>query len=147
MNAFWKFALGSMALSLGLLFGQTVPAKAGLLDWALQYKTFPDCHDPKVLGTIKKRFNWAEDATWHRGFYLDDIERTRERIVQGTKVSSIPRRYCRAHAHLSNGKHPTLFYLIEAGQGFAGNHFNVEFCISGLDRWNEYDGSCRALRY
>ena len=122
-------------------------ATAGLLDKHIQHKTFPDCHDPKVLGKIIERFNWAENRTWNRGFTLDDIERTRERSYQGPHDSSIPRRYCRGHALLSNGKHPTLFYLIEGGQGFAGNSFNVEFCISGMDEWNNYDGSCRAIRY
>ena len=147
MNAIWRLTLGVAALSTSLAISDVKPVQAGPIDWLLQSKTFPDCHDPKVLGKIKKRFNWAEDATWNRGFYLDHIERTRERVVHDAHVSSIPRRYCRAHARLSNGKHPTLYYLIEAGQGFAGNSFNVEFCISGLDRWNEYDGSCRVLRY
>ena len=125
----------------------SIPASAGLLDPLLQHTSFPECHDAKVLKTIVKRFNWAERRTWQRGITLDDIERTRERLVQSTNVSPIPRRYCRGHALLSNGKHPTLYYLIEGGQGFAGNSYNVEFCISGMDEWNEYDGSCRAIRY
>ena len=122
-------------------------ASAALLDPHIQTTSFPQCHDIEVLGMIVERFNRAEENTWHRGFYLKDIERVRQRIVQGTHVSQIPRRYCRAHARLTNGRHPTLFYLIEGGQGFAGNKFNVEFCLGGLDRWNEYDGSCRAFRY
>lgn len=122
-------------------------ASAGLLDPLIQRTSFPECHDSDVLNKIIERFNWAENRTWQRGFTLDDIERTRERLVQSSNVSPIPRRYCRGHALLSNGKHPTLYYLIEGGQGFAGNSYNVEFCISGLDEWNEYDGSCRAIRY
>ncbi len=122
-------------------------ASAGLLDPLLQYQTFPGCDDSGVLNKIIKRFNWAENRTWGRGFSLDEIERTRERLVKDTHDSPIPRRYCRGHALLSNGKHPTVYYLIEGGQGFAGNSYNVEFCISGLDEWNDHDGSCRALRY
>ncbi len=122
-------------------------AIAGQIDRHIQHKTFPNCDDIRVLGKIVKRFNWAEENTWHRGFYLQDIQRVRERQVRGTRLSQIPRRYCRAHARLTNGRHPTLYYLIEGGQGFAGNHFNVEFCLGGLDRWNVYNGSCRSLRY
>ena len=130
-----------------LLVPTSFSSEAGLLDSYVQKKTFPECHDAKVLQTIVKRFNWAEDRTWKRGFHLDDVELARERMVQKSTVSSIARRYCRGHARLTNGKHPTLYYLIEEGQGFAGNHFNVEFCLGGYDRWNEYDGSCRVLRY
>ena len=142
-----KFLSGLAAIAIALTAIPTIPASAGLLDRVLQHKSFPECHDSRVLAKIIKRFNWAENATWQRGFILDDIVRTRERLVQSTDVSPIPRRYCRGHALLSNGKHPTLYYLIEGGQGLAGNSFNVEFCISGLDEWNEYDGSCRAIRY
>lgn len=119
---------------------------AGPLDLLVK-PSFPQCHDVKVLGKIVERFNWAEENTWNRGFYLEDIERVRERVVQNGASQQIPRRYCRAHARLTNGRHPTLFFLIEGGQGFAGNGFNVEFCLNGYDRWNEYDGSCRTLNY
>lgn len=135
------------AMAVSALVLPSVPASAALLDLVIQHKTFPECHDDKVLKTIIKRFNYAERKTWNRGFTLDEIERTRESLGQSTYESPIPRRYCRGHALLSNGRHPTVFYLIEGGQGFAGNSFNVEFCISGLDEWNDYDGSCRAIRY
>lgn len=123
------------------------PSYAGVLGLVLQHKTFPECHDVKVLGSMIERFNWAEEKTWKRGIYLTDIERVRTRLEEGTSRYQIPRRYCRAHARLSNGRHPTMWYLIEGGQGFAGNGFHVRFCVNGFDRWNENDGSCRLLRY
>lgn len=153
----------SCCLVIAAVLASSSTASAGLLDPLLQHRSFPQCHDTKVLGKIVERFNWAEDNTWHRGFYLMDIDRIRERTVLGHGYGEpthaegydappaherlIPRRYCRAHALLTNGRHPTLFYLIEGGQGFAGNGFNVEFCINGLDPWREYDGSCRVLRH
>lgn len=127
-------------------FASASSVMAGPLDLLVK-PSFPQCHDVKVLGKIVERFNWAEENTWNRGFYLQDIERVRERVVQNHSDRLIPRRYCRAHAQLTNGRHPTLFFLIEGGQGFAGNGFNVEFCLNGYDRWNEYDGSCRTLNY
>jgi hypothetical protein len=149
MNLLKKFAAASGAIAIAVTsFAMPVaPASAALLDLVIQHKSFPECHDEKVLSTIIKRFNGAENSNWFRGFTLSDIERTRESLGQSTYESPIPRRYCRGHALLSNGKHPTVFYLIEGGQGLAGNSFNVEFCISGLDEWNDYDGSCRAIRY
>lgn len=142
-----KFVSGLVALGVAAVVLVAPTVNAALLDPLFQRKTFPECHDSKVLATIVERFNWAERNTWFRGITIDHIERTRERLVQSTRVSDIPRRYCRGHARLSNGKHPTLYYLIEGGQGFAGNGFNVEFCISGFDNWNTYDGWCRAIRY
>ncbi len=144
ITALKKF--GFFVLAMAGVLGAPAPTSAGPLD-LLVSPSFPQCHDEKVLGKIVKRFNWAEDYNWKRGFYLKDIERVRERVVQDGEHRLIPRRYCRAHAQLTNGRHPTLYYLIEGGQGFAGNSFNVEFCLGGYDRWNEYDGSCRVLRY
>ena len=153
MNFVWKATNWAAATTCAAAIAATTliapapRASAALLDLAIQYKTFPECHDEKVLGIIIKRFNVAERDNWQRGFTLDEIERTRESFGQSTYESPIPRRYCRGHALLSNGRHPTVYYLIEGGQGFAGNAFNVEYCISGLDEWNDYDGSCRAIRY
>ncbi len=127
-----------------------IPADAGSKKLMKKFKklgSFPSCDHPKVLGQIVERFNWAEENTWHRGFYLSDITRTRERVVQDGYKRLVPRRYCRGHAILTNGRHPTLFYLIEANAGFAGTGFNVEFCVNGLDPWRVHDGNCRVLNY
>lgn len=132
------------------LLASPLPAFAGIDKLMEKFKSlghFPSCDDPKVLGQIVERFNWAEENTWHRGFYLEDITRTRERVVQDGHHRQVPRRYCRGHAKLTNGRHPTLMYLIEEGAGFAGTGFNVEFCINGLDPWRVHDGSCRVLNY
>ncbi len=125
----------------------SAPAQAGLLEPLLQKKTFPQCHETKVLGKIVERFNWAEEETWHRGIYMSDIDDVRPRLLLDSEHRLVPRRYCRATATLTSGHHRTVFYLIEAGGGFAGNSFNLEFCVEGLDRWRIHDGSCRALRY
>ena len=58
----------------------------------------------------------------------------------------IARRYCGATADLSDGRSRTIWYLIEDGMGFAGLGDNVEFCVSGFDRWYVYNGRCRILR-
>lgn len=60
--------------------------------------------------------------------------------------AQIERTYCKANAVLSDGEHRAVWYLIEEGQGFAGIGRNVEFCVSGFDRWHVYDANCRVLR-
>ena len=47
---------------------------------------------------------------------------------------------------LSDGRKRSLWYLIEYGMGLASIGDNVEFCVSGFDRWLVYNGGCRVLR-
>ena len=128
------------------VIGKIFRWKADHWERALNLDEFPDCGDPKVLKKIVERYNWAEEHTWKRGILLDFIERPRERVTLAGGERMISRRYCRGHALLSNGRHPTVHYMISQRQGFASIKWNVEFCISGHDRWMAYDGSCRVLR-
>ncbi len=128
------------------IIGKIFNWKADHAEKVLRLDAFPDCGDRKVLNRIVKRYNWAEKHTWQRGVELDDINRARERRTLAGGDRQINRRYCRGHAHLSNGAHRTVYYLIEQRQGFASIGWNVEFCIAGHDRWMAYDGSCRVLR-
>lgn len=113
---------------------------------ALAHYNLPDCSDERVLQKISKRFNRAEDHTWHRGLYVDSISRPHGHGHHGFEESPIYRVYCHAYANLSNGRTRKVHYLIEDGQGFAGFGWNVEFCVTGLDRWRVYDGYCRTVR-
>jgi hypothetical protein len=130
-------------LSVSLLLTFTTGALVGQ---AQAFNTFPTCDDPKVMAKIIRRFNWAEHKTWHRGIELDTIQRARHRATLAGGKRLINRRYCRGHARLSNGRHPTVHYLIEQRQGFASIGWNVEFCVVGHDRWHVYGGTCRVLR-
>ena len=139
-------------------FMVAVPAKAGVLDLFLpKLKTFPGCHDPKVLHRIRYLFNEAEEDLWHRGLTMVEVRAVRERAelteprLGAHEERLIPRRYCTGTARLNDARrhtHPnrTVFYLIEGGQGFAGTHYEVFFCIVGLDPWRVYDGRCEVLR-
>ena len=134
------------------------PARAGLLElFQPKLKTFPGCHDRKVLKRIVHLFNEAEEDLWHRGLFMVEVRNPRERAelieprVGEHDERLIPRRYCTAHAVLNDTrrhKHPRreVVYLIEGGQGFAGTHYEVFFCINGLDPWRVYDGHCEVLR-
>lgn len=67
--------------------------------------------------------------------------------IQTAKESRpIARRYCGATARLSDGRKRYVWYLIENPMGYAGVGNNVEFCVTGFDRWYVYSGRCRVLR-
>ena len=60
---FFTKSLSAFAVAATAFVGVS-PASAGLLDPLLQHKSFPECHDQRVLKTVIKRFNWAEKSTW-----------------------------------------------------------------------------------
>jgi capsid protein len=68
------------------------------------------------------------------------------RYIPDDPDNPIARRYCGATVVLSDGNSRDLWYLIESRMGFAGMGDNVEFCVSGFDRWYVYNGRCRVLR-
>lgn len=110
----------------------------------------PECHDEKMLKRIMKRFrNQAREVHHNEGLEIvgiHEIEQNRYLPQDAHKSRPIARRYCQGHVHLSDGKQRTIWFLIEGGAGFASYSDNVEFCISGMDRWNVYNSACRVLR-
>lgn len=127
------------------------------------YETVPDfdgpCGDPRIQKRIKDRFRYQVTHVPH----LPNVEIMQFRDINQVRYKDrskkwpIDRRYCKAVVDLDNGTHRTVWYLIEGGMGFAtfverigqGDYVrgtNVEFCVSGYDRWNVYNGRCRILR-
>ena len=106
------------------------------------------CEDPYILSTIVSRFRHQVKNVPH----LPDVDITdfrkihQHRYLPYSENWPIARRYCGATAELSDGRRRTIWYLIEDGMGYAGIGDNVEFCVSGFDRWMVYNGRCRILR-
>jgi hypothetical protein len=106
------------------------------------------CADARVLARISNRFRHQVRHVPH----LPDVEIVgyarlgANRYLPGGSRHPIARRYCHGSVDLSNGRRHSMWYLIENPMGFAGVGSNVEFCISGFDRWLVYGGRCRVLR-
>lgn len=106
------------------------------------------CEDPGILARIGSKFRYQVQHVPH----LPDVEIAefrrihQHRYLPSTEMWPIARRYCGATALLSDGRKREVWYLIEDGLGFAGVGDNVEFCVSGFDRWFVYNGRCRVLR-
>ena len=108
------------------------------------------CNEAGHLAAIERRFRIQAREVHHMPdleiVSISDFREGRYLPIQ-EDIRSVERQYCRASAGLSDGSTRTLWYLIEYGEGFAGAFGdNVEFCLTGLDRWNAYDGYCRVLR-
>ena len=110
----------------------------------------PLCDDAAMLKKISVRFRHQARHVHHdETLQIVDytpIGETRFRDQDAHQARPVPRRYCSARAHFNDGRERTVWYLIEGGAGFAARGSNVEFCVSGFDRWNVYNAACRVLR-
>ena len=117
------------------------------------------CGAANVLGRIKAKFRHQVTHVPNLpNVSITDFNRIYEKRYEPAHAESpIARRYCGAKAVLSDGRERAVWYFIEEGMGYAtlADGFglatdtvgsNVEFCVSGFDRWNVYNGGCRVLR-
>lgn len=107
------------------------------------------CSERWVLNRITRNFaHQVRNVPNLPNVAISDFHNIQEnRYLPAQEDRPIGRRYCGATVALSDGGNRDIWYLIEEGQGFAamgGN--NVEFCVSGFDRWLVYNGRCRVLR-
>lgn len=106
------------------------------------------CADERVLARISSRFR-------HQVRHVPNLPNVeivaysglgQNRYLPKDEYHPIARRYCYGTVDLSDGQRRPMWYLIEDPMGFAGIGSNVEFCVSGFDRWLVYNGHCRVLR-
>lgn len=149
MTRFAKSALAALialCTPLGTSLGVTQAVHAA--DLGIYEDDGSVCGQPWVLSKITSRFSYQV----HHVPHLPDVEITdfqrihQHRYLPASDTWPIGRRYCGATVSLSDGRNRTIWYLIEEGQGFASIGDNVEFCVSGFDRWMVYNGRCRVLR-
>jgi len=128
------FALSALSLS------HAQPA------YAFSGKELPACEEEKVLKKIVSRFNQTERVYWQeRGLALSSVSNSHLHAHNPSTGLQIDRNYCHGTANFADGSSRKIHYLLEAGAGFAGFTWNVEYCIHGLDPWHYYDGRCRVL--
>lgn len=108
---------------------------------------FAACSQSNLLNYIQGRFVWRDRNVLERGLRIDAINFARETHREPTSaLNPVGRIYCQATAMMNDGRNRQMWYMIEAGMGFAGINDNVKFCIAGLDPWNIYGAWCRSVR-
>lgn len=143
--------LAAAAVGLGLLSGPAQGASWFEKNFGLsgpRYEAIvPLCEDPWVLGKIATRFTQNERIYWDPTLTILGFENVRETAFRPWAPNTIPRRFCKGVAHVSDGKHrPVYFSVIEDG-GMIGAVYGVEFCVVGLDRNWAYNPFCRMARH
>ncbi len=142
--------LVALCFAVALALPVAAPARAGILelgaDFLIGPGSVPECQDGSVISTIRDKFGYAATNVLKAPLALAAIDEIRQTYLYVDNPSPIVRRYCQAVVEISNGRHSTLYYLIEQRQGFVGLSWNVEFCVLGYEPWHVHDGSCRTVR-
>lgn len=106
------------------------------------------CGDAKVLKRIQKQFSHqAKEELKREKLAINSLSGIHQhRHYATTEERQIARRYCGATAHLNNGRHHDVWYIIEDGMGLASIDDGVTYCVSGYDQWYVHNGACRIPR-
>lgn len=123
------------------------PAQAA--DYILEYGADAGyCTEPKILRKIQHRFrHQVQNVPRLPDVAILEFRNIyQKRYLPELEDRPIARLYCGATVMLSDGHSRDIWYLIEEGMGFASIGNNVEFCVSGFDRWNVYNAHCRVLQ-
>ena len=126
-----------------------MPSAAPAADLLIYEETYTGvCTDQRFLAKIVDRFDYqVKHVPNLPQVAITDVQRIRANRYEPVRERHpIARQYCKADVVLSDGHTRDIWYLIEGRMGFAGIGDNVEFCVSGFDRWMVYNGRCRVLR-
>jgi hypothetical protein len=102
----------------------------------------PLCEEPEPLNMIRRRFGTKEGKFWNSDLKIAGFERIEEVAWQPWAPGTIPRRFCRAIAVVTDGVRRPMYYSITEDGGMIGVGIGVEFCVVGLDREWAYQPDC-----
>jgi hypothetical protein len=138
------------AFTAAVLIGLGAPAPAHAAGW-LEKTVYmsgtrfdgvlPSCE--AALDKIASRFAQKEGQFWNSDLRILDFERVHEVISQPWAAGTIPRRFCKAVALVSDGKKHAVNYWIGEDTGMIGMTWGVEWCVVGLDRNWAYNPRCK----
>jgi hypothetical protein len=109
------------------------------------YGNLPACEDPAVLGEITSWFNSREAKFWGP---LQAVAYDHVRPIGFRPLGDdfIPRRFCTARMALNDGRVRRVDYSVRENLGLFGYGWNVNWCVSGLDRHRTYAPDCKMAR-
>ena len=148
MRASFPKALAAAAL---ISLGALAPAKAA--NWlektfymfgADYHNQLPGCE--AALGTISVQFAEKERRFWNSDLMILSYANVHEIAYSPWAPGTIPRRYCRAEADVSDGRRHRVNYWIGEDTSFDGIGAGVEWCVVGLDRNWAYNPACKMAR-
>ena len=111
--------------------------------WPYGAIPLPACHSVDVTGFITGAFQSRETEYWNSALQIRGYDRVAERGLRPWGPNYIPRRFCTARAHMSDGRIRQVNYLVREAIGVFSNTWEVTWCVTGLDRHNTYAPHCK----
>jgi len=108
-------------------------------------KRLPDCTAASVKSAVAGSIARA-NREYYGGRTILNVDEINEVAYRQNGVSPVARRYCRGKASLSDGSLQSVHYMVEEHAGFVGVSWNVEACLSPLDKWRVYGAHCSTVR-
>ena len=141
---------GAVVAALAVVFGGSAPASAASLLEKNFYLFGPDytaelpaCEN--ALTVIEWQFSIKEGRFWNSDLKILSWDNVRE-IRNTWAPDTIPRRFCRATAYVSDGKPHVVNFWIGEDTSLVGGGPGVEWCVVGLDREWAYNPGCKMAR-
>ena len=103
----------------------------------------PGCEDSFALWRIQRTFAEKESRFWSSPLEITGFDRIQETAYSPWASDTIPRRFCRAVAIVSDGRRHPVYYSIAEDLGAIGATWGVEWCVVGFDRNWAYNPSCK----
>jgi hypothetical protein len=119
------------------------PAERRLIAYSAN---LPACHDGAVVSEITSEFARRESEFWNSSLAITAIDRVSEGGLRPWGRDFIPRRFCTARILLNNQKFATVSYSVREGLGLIGWTWDVNWCVTGIDRHKAYAPACLMAR-
>lgn len=145
----WK---GMLALAVGVLTVAGMPAPSrGASPLEMNFylsgpnysSDVPLCSEHGPLDRIQYGFHLKEDRFWHSDLRIVDFTNVREIAWRPWVSGTIPRRFCRADAIVTDGRRHAVYYSIIEDGGLMSMSYGVEWCVVGFDRNWAYNPRCK----
>lgn len=105
----------------------------------------PDCSASSVKSAVAGSIARA-NRDYYGGRTILSVDEINEVSYRQNGISPVARRFCRGKASLSDGSLQSVHYMVEEHAGFVGVSWNVEACLSPLDKWHVYGAHCSTVR-
>jgi hypothetical protein len=106
----------------------------------------PLCDQFLAIWRMQRRFATKESRFWSSNLDIVQIDNIRETAFSPWADGTIPRRFCRARAQISDGVWRPIYYSIIEDGGMIGASWGVEWCVVGLDRNWANNPACRMAK-
>lgn len=106
----------------------------------------PACQDGAVVAEITREFARREAEFWNSPLVIAAVDRVSDIGTRPWGADFIPRRFCTARLLLNNQTHAAVSYSVREGLGLIGWTWDVNWCVTGLDRHKAYAPECTMAR-